>query len=248
MAIKQSSGKSQTKTGSRSRNSGKSKPAAGNRKPVKKSGGSSKRGKTPWIIKHFNKILLTALLIFVGGCVFRFGCMENTGISMLKYKQYLPSWLVKILPGGNAEAGRAVANQTIEGKVISVADGDTIDILTADNTKYRVRFFGIDAPEKKQAYGAEARELLSEKILGKTVSVLVVNTDNYGRSVAKVMLGERYINLEMVAEGAAWHYVAYAKNEDDIAQAEKSARRRNLGIWRDPEPIPPWEWRRANKK
>jgi len=212
----------------------------------KKSG--SKGKKSSWFVRTVKRMILLALLTAAGGFIFQFGCMENVGISMLKYKKYLPTWLVKVLPGSNAEQGRAVAKEMVEGKVLEVYDGDTIDILTADNKKYRIRFFGIDAPEKLQPYGIEARDLLRQKILGKNVTAAVINTDNYGRSVAKVMLAERYINLEMVADGAAWHYAAYAKNEDDIAAAEKNARIRNLGIWRDPYPQPPWEWRRVNKK
>ena len=200
------------------------------------------------IKKFFVRTILTALLIAVGGAVFRFGCMEDTGISLLKYKQYLPAWLVKMLPGSTAEQGRAVPREELEGKVIQVYDGDTIDILSADNKKYRIRFYGIDAPEKLQPYGIESRDTLRRKILGKNVTVQVMNTDNYDRSVGKVLLDSRCINLEMVAEGAAWHYVAYAKNEYDIANAEKTARSRNLGIWRDPYPQPPWEWRRINNK
>ena len=78
--------------------------------------------------------------------------------------------------------------------------------------------------------------------------VKVVSVDNYRRAVGKVMLGGRYINLEMVAEGHAWYYRDYAQREYDLASAEAEARTGRAGLWRDSAPQPPWEYRRKFKK
>ena len=111
-----------------------------------------------------------------------------------------------------------------------------------------MRFYGIDAPEAAQESGIDSRNALREKILGKEVTVLVAATDRYGRAVGKVMLGERCVNQEMVAEGRAWYYKDYARDEYEFARAEENARRNKLGLWKNANPQPPWEWRRQHKK
>ena len=201
--------------------------------------------------KILKKSLLVILLLLLGGILFNLDRLGNTGVNLLKYKDYLPGFIVKFLPGGSAEYGSAVPDQVMDGQVIEIYDGDTLTLLTTDakgmEKKYKVRFFGIDAPEAAQDYGVEARDALREKILGKNVRVTVISVDRYGRSVGKVMLGGRYINLEMVAEGNAWYYADYAANEYDLANAEKDARLRRLGLWKENSPQKPWLYRKENK-
>jgi endonuclease YncB( thermonuclease family) len=94
----------------------------------------------------------------------------------------------------------------IQGRVVSVTDGDTARILSADNTEHRVRLTGIDAPERGQAFGTASRDHLSSLIAGKTVFVESSKTDRYGRILGKIILDGRDINLEQVQSGYAWWY------------------------------------------
>ena len=212
-------------------------------------GKKSKRGFLSWILSSGARRTLFALaFFFLGGLVFNLDRLGNTGVTLLKFKNYLPRSITRFLPGGTAQEGSATANQRITGQIIEVYDGDTATLLTPENVKYKVRFYGIDAPEAAQEGGIDSRDVLREKILGKEVVVIVAATDRYGRAVGKVMLGDRCINREMVAEGRAWYYKNYAPNEYDFAQAEAVARRDRRGIWKAASPQPPWEWRRENKK
>ena len=195
------------------------------------------------------RTLFALFFILLGGVLFNLDRMGGTGITLLlKYKQYLPRTVTRFLPGGSAQEGRAVAKQQLSGRIVEVYDGDTATLLTPDNVKYKVRFYGIDAPEAKQEGGIGSRDALREKILGREVTVSVAATDRYGRAVGKVMLGDRCVNREMVAEGHAWYYKDYAPDEREFAQAEQNARQNKLGIWRTASPQPPWEWRKENKK
>ena len=216
---------------------------------AKRGGGTAKQGfKLRLWSPGVKKTLFALLFILLGGLLFNLDRLGNAGITLLKYKEYLPRFVTRFLPGGGAQEGRAVAKQELPGRIIEVYDGDTATLLTSDNVKYKVRFYGIDAPEAQQECGIESRDALREKILGKEVIVLVAATDRYGRAVGKVMLGGRCINQEMVAEGHAWYYKDYAPDEYAFAQAEATARRQRLGIWKTASPQPPWEWRRENKK
>lgn len=136
----------------------------------------------------------------------------------------------------------------IEGKVVRVSDGDTITVLDADNKQHRIRFQGIDAPESKQAYGQASKENLSKMVFGKQVTVVWDKVDKYRRTVGKVLLDGRDINIEQIKAGFAWHYKKYAEEqpaEDRVtyARAEEQARAAKLGLWQDPNPTPPGEWR-----
>jgi len=195
------------------------------------------------------RTLFALVFILLGGLLFNLDRMGNVGIILLKYESFLPRSITRFLPGGNAQPGQAQPEQELPGQIIKVYDGDTATLLTEDNKEYRIRFFGIDAPEAAQAGGIDSREALREKILGQKVVVKVAATDRYGRAVGKVMFGGRYINREMVAEGRAWYYRDYAKDEQDLAEAEENARKNCLGIWSaGASPQPPWEWRKENKK
>jgi endonuclease YncB( thermonuclease family) len=135
----------------------------------------------------------------------------------------------------------------IRGKVVSIADGDTITLLDAAKVQHKIRFQGIDAPEKKQAFGTKSKEVLSEKIGEKEVVVTWKEKDRYGRILGEVMLGNRHINLEMVQDGMAWHYKQYSKSKE-LANAEDAARKAEEGLWVDKEPVPPWEFRKNERE
>ncbi len=198
-------------------------------------------------IKLFFKTLYAISLIALGGLLFNLDRMGDFGITLLKYKNFLPHPIPRFLPGGSASEATALRHQTLNGQIIEVYDGDTATLLNKD-CKYKIRFYGMDAPEAAQEFGIDSRNALREKILGKNVTVKVAATDRYSRAVGKVFINSRYINQEMISEGNAWYYSDYAPNEYDLETAEKSARHAQIGIWQKNSPQPPWEYRRLNQK
>jgi endonuclease YncB( thermonuclease family) len=135
------------------------------------------------------------------------------------------------------------AQTTYTGKVTAVKDGDTIEMLVKGK-KVRIRLFGIDSPEKGQAFGEKARQYTADLCFGKPVTAVQRNRDQYGRVVADVYLADRtFVNEALVRAGYAWHYKQFSKNEA-LAAAEKKAREGKLGLWRDRSPTPPWAWRK----
>ena len=142
--------------------------------------------------------------------------------------------------------GEASAGEVIVGKVVKIADGDTLTVLDDDNAQHRIRLFGIDAPEKSQAFGNQSKKNLSEKVFGETVRVEVADIDRYGREVGRIYLGDRFINLEQVRDGYAWRYTTYDRHHEfDAAEAEARGQRR--GLWAAAHPTPPWEFRREQR-
>lgn len=132
--------------------------------------------------------------------------------------------------------------QNLSGKCVAIADGDTLTLLTADKQQVKVRLQGIDAPEKKQAFGTEARQTLAEICFGKKISVKISGRDRYGRTLGVVTAEGVAVNAEMVRRGLAWHYVRYSK-DPELARLEQSARAQKIGLWSRPDPIPPWQFR-----
>ena len=123
---------------------------------------------------------------------------------------------------------------------------DPITILTSAKHQIKVRLADIDTPELRgQPYGRKAKKVLSDKIYRKQVSVVKVATDRYKRLVGKVYLGDRYINAEIVADGAAWVYRKYS-NDPELLELERQAREEGRGLWalQEDQRVAPWEWRR----
>jgi endonuclease YncB( thermonuclease family) len=135
----------------------------------------------------------------------------------------------------------------ISGKVVKSADGDTLTVLDADKVQHKIRLGGIDAPEKGQPFGTKAREALGDKVFGKAVRVEVIDVDRYQREVGRIFLGDRFVNMEMVRDSFAWRYVTYDR-PGEFTAAEAEAREHRRGLWADPTPVPPWEWRRAKRQ
>jgi endonuclease YncB( thermonuclease family) len=142
-----------------------------------------------------------------------------------------------------ALAGGAVAADL---RVVRVSDGDTFVGLDSENRQVKVRLHGIDAPEAKQPFGTVARKALADLIVEKTVSVEEVDRDRYGRTVARVTIGGKLVNAEMVRSGLAWRYVTYDKR-NEVGAIEEDARRHRRGLWADAHPVAPWEWRKTEK-
>jgi endonuclease YncB( thermonuclease family)/methylphosphotriester-DNA--protein-cysteine methyltransferase len=140
----------------------------------------------------------------------------------------------------------------IEGKVIRVSDGDTIAVLDKDNKQHKIRFQGIDAPESKQDFGQASKENLSKMVFGKQVTVIWEKVDKYRRTVGKVLLDGKDVNIEQIKAGLAWHYKKYAneqplEDQQTYAAAEAEAKAARRGLWQDPNPTPPGEWRAEAK-
>ena len=150
----------------------------------------------------------------------------------------------------------SIAAQSIVGKVIKVADGDTVTILDDRRLQHRVRLAGIDAPEKGQPSGKASRTRLGELVAGKEVRVEFDKYDRYGRIVGEVWVtppdcptcGKTLdAGLAQITSGMAWWFRRYAheQSEEDRGRcefAEKEARAKRAGLWQDKGAVPPWEY------
>jgi endonuclease YncB( thermonuclease family) len=136
------------------------------------------------------------------------------------------------------------------GEVVGISDGDTITVLDADRKTHKIRLAGIDTPESRQPYGLRAKESLSDLTYRKSAQIEWSKADRYGRIVGKVIVGGQDVCLEQIRQGMAWHFKRY-ENEQPLedrlayAKAEEAARAAKNGLWSDPNPIPPWNWRKA---
>ena len=149
---------------------------------------------------------------------------------------------------GAAREGVPTPEFALTGRVVRVADGDTVSILDSHNVQHKVRLYGIDTPERDQPYGPEARRALARLVDGKTVGLVLIDTDTYGRKVGTVYLQDTNINVSMVAAGHAWWYRHYAPHDRKLADSEYQAREQRLGLWTTTAPVPPWEWRRGERQ
>lgn len=145
-----------------------------------------------------------------------------------------------LLPSANADR--------LSGKVVHVLDGDTVEVRDANRRVHRVRLAGIDAPEIDQPHGTQARRALAKAVAGETLIVDWHKRDRYDRLVGKLLLDNTDVNLALVRSGYAWWYRAYAGEQTArdrrlYEAAEQMARRERVGLWRDPQPIAPWDWR-----
>lgn len=154
-----------------------------------------------------------------------------------------------------AQSPAAVANNVqlvIEGKVINVHDGDTVTVLDQNNKKFHIRLQGIDAPELKQEFGSVSQQNLSRLVLGKDVSIFWTKVDKYRRTVGTIRLDGQDINIEQIKAGLAWHFKKYEDEQEPqdrrtYAAAEQQARAAKLGLWQDPNPTMPGDWRQEVK-
>jgi len=138
----------------------------------------------------------------------------------------------------------------MRGRVVRIVDGDTI-VLDAQGTKHKVRLAGIDAPERNQPWGEAATRELRRQVAGQQVVVAWTKKDRWQRLIGVIRLDGEDQNLHLVDRGLAWHYKKYADEQsqgdrDAYSAAEKAAQGAGRGLWSDPAPIPPWEWRKRN--
>lgn len=147
----------------------------------------------------------------------------------------------------------SVNAETITGQVVGVADGDTITVLDADKVQHKIRLAGIDAPDKKQAFGNRSKESLSDLVFDKTVNVETNKRDRYRREIGKVLVNGRDVNLVQVERGMAWVYRQHQREQSPndrklYEAAEDAAKAGRWGLWRDTDPVPPWEFRHSKSK
>ena len=155
-------------------------------------------------------------------------------------------WMLLLLPLWLA-CTQADTNKW-DGKVVSIADGDTFTMLTENNQQVKVRLHGIDCPERAQDFGQAARQKLSDLVFNQPVKLDVMDTDRYGRTVAIVYTKEGLcVNEELLKAGLAWHYTEYDDNED-WTQLQKEARQKKVGLWSQPRPVAPWNWRKEKRQ
>jgi len=159
------------------------------------------------------------------------------------------SWIVACLLLFAASASSA---ETMTGMVVGVADGDTVTVLVNGHDQIHVRIMGIDAPEKKQAFGQRSKQAMSDCAFGKQTQIEWSKKDRYGRTVGKVAVDNVDCGLRQIELGLAWHYKAYKreqKPEDrkSYAEAEATARSAERGLWSERDPVPPWDFRHSKR-
>ena len=135
-------------------------------------------------------------------------------------------------------------NQIIQGKVISVQDGDSITLLIDNQVQLKVRLEGIDCPERNQDFGTKAKQFTADLAFSKNVIVQKTGVDRYGRTLGYVILPDSAIlNEELLKAGLAWHFVKY-NSSTKLSQLESAAKSQKIGLWQMPYPIAPWDFRK----
>lgn len=127
--------------------------------------------------------------------------------------------------------------------VVGISDGDTVKVLSDDKREVKCRLYGIDAPEKNQAFGQASKQSLSDLIYRRVVDVKIVDQDRYGRSVCQISLNGVDVNREQIVRGMAWMYRRYC-DDPSYNQAEANAKAKRVGLWSDDRPTPPWDFRK----
>lgn len=165
---------------------------------------------------------------------------------------------------GLAVAAATVHATDLQGRIVGIADGDTITLLDADKQQHRIRLAGIDAPERGQPGGYRSKESLSSLVYDQPVRVEWKKRDRYGRIVGKVLVAPTEsacrgkpvcpttldAGLAQITMGRAWWFKKYANEQSPEDRrryevAEQEARDNKVGLWRDGTAVPPWDWRAA---
>lgn len=135
-------------------------------------------------------------------------------------------------------------SQTYTGKVIGIKDGDTVVVLDSLNYQTTLRIAEVDCPEKSQAFGTKAKQFTSDEIYLKQIKYIVTDIDSYGRSIAKIYYeNNKYLSAEIIRNGFSWQYKKYSTSKL-LAKLEEEARQNKRGLWIDPNPIYPSDFRR----
>ncbi|WAC19018.1 thermonuclease family protein [Luteolibacter sp. SL250] len=173
---------------------------------------------------------------------------QGTAPAVQVQEDGLPPGMTRAGPGNPVELLQSASSKpartaSLTGKVIKVADGDTITVLAPNKDWVKVRLEGIDAPEKSQEFGEASRLALSALVASKIVDVFPTGKDRYGRTLGWIEVDGIDVNRRMVADGWAWQFTKY-NSETKLAQLQRDAQRNRKGLWKAPnEPMPPWEFR-----
>jgi endonuclease YncB( thermonuclease family) len=144
----------------------------------------------------------------------------------------------------------SIAFGDFSGRVVGVSDGDTIKVLHKGKAE-KIRLYGIDCPEKGQAFGTKAKQFTSQLVFGKEVTVKDHGLDNnrFKRTLGEIVLPDgRVVNEELLRAGLAWWYRKYVPNRVDLEALEQEAQQAKLGLWADPDPVPPWCYRKHQRR
>lgn len=159
----------------------------------------------------------------------------------------LTSW------GGSTPSAKQTKDcRTYSGKTVGISDGDTITVLDDQKVQHRIRLRGIDAPEKAQSFGDKSKRNLSDLIFSKIVKIETCELDRYQREIGLVILNDQSMNAKQVLDGFAHVYREYLKDlpereRNNLEKAEEYAKKNRLGLWIDPSPILPKDFRKTNK-
>jgi len=135
----------------------------------------------------------------------------------------------------------------LSGSVVSVLDGDTIEVLHHRRPE-RIRLNGIDCPAKGQAFGKQAKHAVADLAFGKEVTLQRHGYDKYKRTIAEMVLADgTNVNHTLVKDGWCWWYRKYAPGKRGLERLEKTARKAKKGLWGAPAQVPSWEWRKRNR-
>ena len=144
-------------------------------------------------------------------------------------------------------SSRTKPQKQFVGRVVGVIDGDTIRV-THDLKLVKVRLYGVDCPEIKQAGGKEARALVRRLAYGKVLHIESKGKDRYKRVIGRVhLLSGNTLSRELVKAGMCWWYRKYAPDDETLSDMEDEAKAARRGLWAEADPIPPWEWRRDRR-
>ncbi len=151
----------------------------------------------------------------------------------MRLKRILPVLLLILLPS---------VVFAFTGKVVSVADGDTVTVLTKDKAQVKIRLYGIDCPEKAQDFGTKAKQFTADMVFGKMVDVEPVDQDRYGRTVGLLTVDGMNVNEAILKAGYAWVYNQYCRKAfcSDWQAIQDAVQKARIGLWSHPDPIPPW--------
>ena len=134
------------------------------------------------------------------------------------------------------------------GKVIAIKDGDTVVVIDSLKNQKTLRLAEVDCPESGQPFGKNAKQFTSDQIFGKTVKYYITTTDRYNRSIAKIYYDNgKYLSEEIIKNGLGWWYFKYSKDKN-LGRLEKEASNKKIGLFSDPNSIPPWLYREQQRE
>lgn len=141
----------------------------------------------------------------------------------------------------------------LRGVVVGISDGDTLTILDSANRPTKIRVASIDAPERRQPFYTRSGKNLELAVFGKAIVAECRKKMSFDRHVCKVIHEGEDVGLNQIRVGLAWHAIHFLKEQtpqerSNYANAEADARSRRSGLWIEPNPIPPWEWRRGKRQ